>query len=72
MMSGGMTQSFGSMGLIGGLIGLIFSLAIIIGIVILVVWAVKGLIRACCELSEKTNNGFDETLQHEDGKGQEM
>ena len=37
MMGGGMM----SMGLLGGWIGLLFNLAIIIGIVILVVWAVK-------------------------------
>lgn len=32
---------FGGMGLFGGWIGLILNLAIIVGIVILVVWAVK-------------------------------
>ncbi len=32
---------FGGMGLLGGLIGLIFNLLIIVGIVILIVWAVK-------------------------------
>jgi len=37
MMGGGMMSGFG----FGGLIGLIFNLVIIIGIVILVVWAVK-------------------------------
>jgi putative membrane protein len=43
MGGGGMMNGFGfgGMGLFGGLIGLIFNLAIIIGIVILVVWAVK-------------------------------
>lgn len=43
MGGGGMMNGFGfgSMGLFGGLIGLIFNLAIFIGIVILVVWAVK-------------------------------
>jgi len=42
MMGGGIgMHSFGGMGLFGGWIGLLFNLAIIIGIVILVVWAVK-------------------------------
>jgi len=43
MMGGGMMNGFGvgGMGLVGGLIGLIFNLAIVIGIVILIVWAVK-------------------------------
>ena len=41
MMGGGMMNGFGGMGLFGGWIGLIFNLAIIIGIVIVVVWAVK-------------------------------
>lgn len=43
MMGGGMMHGFGfgGMGLLGGWIGLIFNLAIIIGIVILVVWAIK-------------------------------
>ena len=43
MMGGGMMtmHGFGGMGLFGGWIGLIFNLAILIGIVILIVWAVK-------------------------------
>jgi len=43
MMGGGFMHGFGfgGMGLYGGWIGLIFNLAIIVGIVILVVWAVK-------------------------------
>jgi putative membrane protein len=41
MMGGGMMNGFGGYGLPGGLIGLIFNLAIIVGFVILVVWAVK-------------------------------
>lgn len=43
MMGGGMMgmHGFGGMGLFGGWIGVLFNLAIIIGIVILVVWAVK-------------------------------
>ena len=34
-------HGFGGMGLFGGWIGLIFNLAVIVGIVILIVWAVK-------------------------------
>jgi len=43
MMGGGIMgmHGFGGMGLLGGWIGLFFNLAIIIGVVILVVWAVK-------------------------------
>ena len=43
MMGGGMMgmHGFGGMGLFGGWIGLIINLAVIVGIVILIVWAVK-------------------------------
>jgi putative membrane protein len=43
MMGGGMMgmHGFGGMGLFGGWIGLILNLAIIIGIVLLIVWAVR-------------------------------
>ena len=41
MMGGGMMNGFGGMGLFGGWIGLIFNLAIIVGIVIPIVWAIK-------------------------------
>jgi len=42
MMGGGMMGGgFGSFGLMGGLIGLLFNIAIIVGIVLLIVWAVK-------------------------------
>lgn len=43
MMGGGMMHGFGfgGMGLSGGWIGLIFNLVVLIGIVILVVWAIK-------------------------------
>ena len=41
MMGGGGMMTFGGMGLLGGLIGLIFNLAIVVGIVVLIVWAVK-------------------------------
>ena len=42
-MMGGMwtMHGFGGMGLVGGWIGLILNLAIVIGIVVLIVWAVK-------------------------------
>ena len=43
MMGGGMLSmhGFGGMGLFGGWIGLIFNLALIVGIVILIVWAIR-------------------------------
>ena len=41
MMGGGGMMGFGGMGLLGGIIGLILNLVILIGIVVLVVWAVK-------------------------------
>lgn len=43
MMGGGMMHGFGfgGMGLFGGWIGLLLNLAILVGIVILVIWAVK-------------------------------
>ena len=34
-------MGFGSTGLLGGIIGLVIHLAILIGIVVLIVWAVK-------------------------------
>ena len=34
-------HGFGMMGVFGGLIGLLFNLAILIGVVVLIVWAVK-------------------------------
>jgi putative membrane protein len=46
MMGGGSMwtmHGFGGMGLLSGWIGLIFNLAILIGIVVLIVWAVKRL-----------------------------
>lgn len=43
MMDGGLMNSFGGLGIFGGLIGMIFNLAIIIGIVLLVIWAVRRL-----------------------------
>ena len=42
MMDGGMMGGgFGSFGLMGGLIGLLFNIAILVGIVLLVVWTVQ-------------------------------
>jgi putative membrane protein len=40
-MMGGGTMGYGGWGLFGGIIGLVFNLLILIGIVLLVVWAVK-------------------------------
>lgn len=36
-----MGGSFGSFGLMGGLIGLLFNIAILVGLILLVVWAVR-------------------------------
>jgi len=47
MMGGGMMGGFGSgfgtggFGLLGGIIGLVFNLVLLVGIVLLVVWAVR-------------------------------
>jgi len=40
MMGGGM-GGFGGLGLLGGLLGLIINLGVIVGIIFLVVWAVR-------------------------------
>jgi len=40
MMGGGM-GGFGGLGLIGGLLGLIVNIGVIVGIIVLVVWAVR-------------------------------
>ena len=53
MMGGGGMMGFGGMGLLGGIIGLILNLAILIGFVLLVVWAVKRF----------TSNNSSPTLQ---------
>jgi putative membrane protein len=51
MMGGGMMGGgFGSFGLMGGPIGLLFNLAILVGIVLLVVWTVQ-------KFSGSTNSG---------------
>lgn len=41
MMGGGFGYGLGSFGLIGGLIGLLFNIAIIVGVVVLIVWTVQ-------------------------------
>ncbi|MCL4294506.1 MAG: SHOCT domain-containing protein [Anaerolineae bacterium] len=41
---------FGSFGLMGGLIGLLFNIAVLVGVVLLVVWAVQ-------KVSRSTNSG---------------
>jgi putative membrane protein len=41
MMGGSWMHGFGGFGLMGGIIGLLFNLAILIGFVWLVVWAIK-------------------------------
>ena len=41
MMDGGMMGGFGSFGPMGGFISLLFNVAILVGIVLLVVWAVQ-------------------------------
>ena len=49
MMGGGMMGSgygLGSFGLVGGLIGLLFNIAIIVGVIVLVVWAVQKFSRS--------------------------
>jgi uncharacterized membrane protein len=51
MMGGGMLGGgLGSFGLVGGLIGLLFNIAILVGIVLLIVWAVQ-------KFSRSTNSG---------------
>ena len=40
MMGGGMT-GFGGFGLLGGLLGLIINIGVIVGIIFLVIWAVR-------------------------------
>ena len=41
MGGGGMMGGFGGLGLLGGLIGMLFNLLILVGVVLLIVWAVK-------------------------------
>lgn len=40
-MGGGMMTGLGSFGLLGGLFGLLFNLTLIVGVIVLVVWAVR-------------------------------
>lgn len=57
MMGGGMMGGgFGSLGLMGGLIGLLFNIAIIVGIVLLIVWAVKQFNRSPGTSSQATSS----------------
>jgi putative membrane protein len=58
MGGGGMMNGFGfgGMGLFGGLIGLIFNLAIIVGIVILIVWAVKRFTSGTANWNQPSGN----------------
>lgn len=57
MMGGGMLGGgFGSVGLMGGLIGLLFNIAIIVGIVLLIVWAVKQFNRSPGSGSQATSS----------------
>jgi putative membrane protein len=55
MMDGGMMGSgWGSFGLMGGLIGLLFNIAVLVGIVLLIVWAVQ-------KVSRSTSSGASTT-----------
>lgn len=57
MMGGGMMGGgFGSFGLMGGLIGLLFNIAILVGIVLLIVWAVKQFNRSPGASSQATSS----------------
>jgi putative membrane protein len=38
-----MMRGYGGMGLLGGILGLIFFLAVLVGLVLLVIWAVRRL-----------------------------
>lgn len=69
MMGGGFMHGFGfgGMGLFGGWISLILNLAIIIGIVILVVWAVK---RITSGTSSSTTQTPREILQARYARGE--
>ncbi|MBI1794130.1 MAG: SHOCT domain-containing protein [Chloroflexi bacterium] len=55
MMGTGM-DGLGGFGLLGGLLGLIFNLAIIIGIVILIVWAVKRFTSGTANLNQPSGS----------------
>jgi len=57
MMGGGMMNGFGGFGLLGGLLGLIFNLVIIVGIVILIVWAVKRFTGGSANLMNQHSGG---------------
>lgn len=56
MGGGGMMNGFGGMGLVGGLVGLIFNLVIVVGIVILIVWAVKRFTSGTANWNQSSGN----------------
>jgi putative membrane protein len=66
MMGGGMMGGgFGSLGLAGGLFGLLFNIAILVGIVLLVIWAVqkfRGSTDSGSQAISPTSAGTGQTL----------
>lgn len=66
MMGGGM-MGYGGWGLFGGIIGLVFNLLILVGIVLLVVWAVK---RFTGNNSSPTSQSPREILQARYARGE--
>jgi putative membrane protein len=66
MMGGGM-MGYGGWGLFGGIIGLVFNLLILVGIVLLVVWAVK---RFTGNNSSPTSQSPREILQTRYARGE--
>lgn len=69
MMGGGMMNGFGFGGL--GLIGLIFNLVIIVGIVILIVWAVRRFTSGTTSSNQPTSNqSAREILQSRYARGE--
>lgn len=55
MGGGGFGSAFGGFGLGGGLVGLLFNLAILVGIVLLVIWAVQKFNRSTDSVSPTTS-----------------
>jgi putative membrane protein len=55
-MGGGMMTGFGSYGLLGGLFGLLFNIALIVGVIVLVVWAVQKFSNAASS-HQQSNQG---------------
>lgn len=72
MGGGGMMHGygFGGMGLFGGWIGMIFNLVIIVGIVILIVWAVKRFTAASNGTQVSGNQSPREILQARYARGE--